>query len=163
MIKKYNRKDAISYALFWAKKRNAKYYNFDELGGDCTNFVSQCLFAGTKTMNYSKNGWFYISLDNRSASWTSADFLNKFLIRKEKTTGPIAEKTSLKNLEIGDIVQLRDSVGFYHSLIITEVKNNDGNPFNYKICAHTYDAYNRRLSTYNLNNANFLKILGFYD
>ena len=162
MIKKYNREEAVSYALFWANKRNPKYYNFDELGGDCTNFVSQCLFAGSHTMNFNKNGWFYISPEKRSASWTSAEFLNNFLTRKTKTAGPVATQTSLINLDVGDIVQLKDKA-FYHSLIVTKIEKHDGNPFNYKVCAHSFDAYNRRLSTYNLQGADFLKILGFYN
>lgn len=41
----YDRFSAISYAKRWALARNPKYYNFDSIGGDCTSFVSQCLFA----------------------------------------------------------------------------------------------------------------------
>ena len=41
-------------------KRNPEYYNYDDvIGGDCTNFVSQCLFYGSKVMNYNQNGWYY--------------------------------------------------------------------------------------------------------
>ena len=46
--KKYDKISAITYAKKWAMARNPKYYNFDNLGGDCTSFVSQCLFAGSK-------------------------------------------------------------------------------------------------------------------
>ncbi|MBQ3571404.1 MAG: amidase domain-containing protein, partial [Clostridia bacterium] len=42
----YNRQNAVEYAKKWALKRNPKYYNFDNIGGDCTSFASQCLFAG---------------------------------------------------------------------------------------------------------------------
>ncbi len=44
-IKEYNRENAVEYAKIWAYKRNPKYYNFDPVGGDCTSFVSQCLYA----------------------------------------------------------------------------------------------------------------------
>jgi len=33
----YNRVKAVEYAHKWAFGRNPKYFNFDKLGGDCTN------------------------------------------------------------------------------------------------------------------------------
>lgn len=50
--KEYNREKALEYAKKWAYKRNPKYYNFDLVGGDCTSFASQCIFAGSNIMNY---------------------------------------------------------------------------------------------------------------
>ncbi len=47
----YNRQAAVEYAEKWAFKRNPAYLNFDSLGGDCTNYASQCIFAGAKVMN----------------------------------------------------------------------------------------------------------------
>ena len=58
-MEKYNREQAIDYAKKWAYKRNPRYYNYDPLGGDCTNFISQCVYAGSKVMNYNKvYGWY---------------------------------------------------------------------------------------------------------
>ena len=34
---KYNRQKTIEYANKWAFSRNPKYYNFDNIGGDCTS------------------------------------------------------------------------------------------------------------------------------
>lgn len=57
---KYYRQKAIQYAEKWAFSRNPKYHNFDAVGGDCTNFISQCLYEGCKVMNYTKDvGWYY--------------------------------------------------------------------------------------------------------
>ena len=47
----YDRRRAVEYALRWALSRNPEYYDFEDIGGDCTNFVSQCLFAGCGVMN----------------------------------------------------------------------------------------------------------------
>lgn len=76
----YNRSLAIAYAKKWALSRNPIYYNFDAVGGDCTSFISQCLFAGSKKMNYSrKNGWYYNSGYDKSPSWSGVEFLHRFL------------------------------------------------------------------------------------
>ncbi len=53
--KQYERQKAIEYAKQWAFLRNPKYYNFDSVGGDCTSFISQCIYAGSNTMNFTKN------------------------------------------------------------------------------------------------------------
>ena len=72
----YNRADAVNYAAEWAFRRNPKYYDFSGIGGDCTSFVSQCIYAGAKVMNFTTNtGWYYISSDNRTPSWTGVSFL----------------------------------------------------------------------------------------
>ena len=39
----YDRNKAIRYAKKWAYSRNKKYLDFENIGGDCTNFVSQCI------------------------------------------------------------------------------------------------------------------------
>ena len=75
----YNRQNAYEYSKEWAYKRNPKYYNFDSVGGDCTSFISQCIYAGSKVMNYSKqNGWYYINGNNKSPSWSGVEFLYNF-------------------------------------------------------------------------------------
>ena len=48
----YNRAAAVAYAEKWAFSRNPEYYDFHGIGGDCTNFVSQCIYAGCGVMNY---------------------------------------------------------------------------------------------------------------
>ena len=42
----YNAQKAYNYAKRWALDRNPNYYDYSEEGGDCANFVSQCLIAG---------------------------------------------------------------------------------------------------------------------
>lgn len=46
----YNRQKVYDYAKKWSYDRNPKYYNYDSIGGDCTNFGSQCMFAGCNQM-----------------------------------------------------------------------------------------------------------------
>ena len=69
--KEYNRTAVVEYARRWAFSRNPKYYNFDNVGGDCTSFASQCIYAGSEKMNYTKNiGWYYSNGNNKSPSWS---------------------------------------------------------------------------------------------
>ena len=42
----YNPTAAVNYARTWAYSRNPKYFDYSNMGGDCANFVSQCLIAG---------------------------------------------------------------------------------------------------------------------
>src|SRR5690554_1165922 len=100
----YNRQAALQYAKKWAYSRNPKYYDFSNLGGDCTNFISQCVFAGINVMNFTPvTGWYYISPSNRAASWTAAEYFFKFIINN-KGVGPQAVQTSQDHLIEGDII-----------------------------------------------------------
>ncbi len=160
---KYERNKTVEYAVKWAKGRNPNYYDFENLGGDCTNFASQSLYAGCGVMNFSYPlGWFYSSAFNRSPSWTAVEYLQNFLLRKEISIGPVGKIDALSNLELGDLVQIKTHGVYTHTLVITKIENGGVEPFNYLVCAHTYDALNRRLSTYNLKDAKFIKIIGCY-
>lgn len=56
----YQRVAAVAYARKWALGRNPVYYDFQNIGGDCTNFASQCIFAGAQVMNWTPVfGWYY--------------------------------------------------------------------------------------------------------
>ena len=48
----YDRAKAVAYAERWALSRNPRYYDFEDIGGDCTNFASQCIYAGAGVMNW---------------------------------------------------------------------------------------------------------------
>ena len=162
-VKEYNRNKAIEYAEKWAYKRNLKYYNFDSVGGDCTSFISQCIYAGCNTMNYKKHiGWYYNSSTDRTASWSGVEFLYNFLTQN-KGIGPRAIKGKINDLEIGDIIQLKFSQDrFSHSLIIVDKRGN--NLEDIYIATHTEDAYHRKISTYSFEDIRFLHIteIGIY-
>ncbi|WP_275890910.1 amidase domain-containing protein [Romboutsia hominis] len=46
MLKEYDREKAVAYARKWALDHNPTYANYELYGGDCTNYISQCLRAG---------------------------------------------------------------------------------------------------------------------
>ena len=102
----YDRNSVVSYARKWALNRNPSYYNFDKLGGDCTNFASQCIYAGARIMNYTPiMGWYYRSSYDRSPSWSGVGYLYNFLVNN-KSVGPYAHIVSPSEVSPGDIVQL---------------------------------------------------------
>ncbi|HEY8443760.1 MAG TPA: amidase domain-containing protein [Clostridia bacterium] len=151
----YDREAALEYARLWAFSRNPKFYDFSNLGGDCTNFISQCVFAGIGAMNYTPvTGWYYISASNRTASWTSAEFFYKFIVNNNGV-GPQAVETDINNILRGDIIQLsfRNNV-FSHSLFVVSVFPE------ITIATHTLDAFDRPLRTYVYDKIRFLHITG---
>ena len=45
-VSAYDREKVYKYAEKYWKNYNKNYYNYNPMGGDCANFVSQCLIAG---------------------------------------------------------------------------------------------------------------------
>ena len=152
----YNREAAVAYAKKWAFGANPAYYNFSMIGGDCTNFASQCIYAGSEVMNFTPTfGWYYRSLNDRSPSWTGVEYLYNFLVNNQGV-GPFAKEVPLSEIEVGDVVQLGTATGdFYHSPVVVGVRN--GQVF---VAAHTLDAYNRPLASYNYQRIRGIHILG---
>lgn len=151
----YNRARAAEYAKKWALARNPRYMNFDGMGGDCTNFASQCIYAGSGIMNFQKDvGWYYNSPEDRAAAWSGAQYLNNFLMRN-KGVGPVAEKADISSLQIGDLIQLNNGQSFYHSLFIAGFR--DGEPL---VCTHTADSYMRPFGTFYYYSAEGVHITG---
>ena len=151
----YNREAAVFYAKKWAFGRNPAYYDFEELGGDCTNFASQCIYSGSGIMNYTPVfGWFYRSSYDRTASWTGVEYLYNFLISNE-SVGPFGREVGLSDVLPGDIVQLGDESGrFYHSPVIVSLFPT------ILVAAHSDDALNRPLFSYEYYYLRFIHIDG---
>lgn len=151
----YNREFAVNYARRWALERNHAYYDFENIGGDCTNFASQCIYAGARVMNFTPvMGWYYRSLSDRTASWSGVEHLCEFLVNNQ-SVGPRARIVSKNDVKPGDIVQLGTfDAHFYHSLVITSIVPT------ILVATHTFDALNIPLSSYNYEVIRFLHIVG---
>jgi len=157
----YNRRKAVAYANRWAYERNPAYYDFSAIGGDCTNFVSQCLYAGSGVMNYTPEvGWYYISVNDRSPSWTGVQYLYEFLVNNS-VRGPFAAEAGLSEVMPGDIIQLSDGERFYHSLFVVN-RGQMPTESNVFVNAHTLNAANRPLSSYSFESYRVLHVLGVY-
>jgi hypothetical protein len=131
-VNNYNNDKAVKYALTYALAPNPEYRYLkgrDDGGGDCTNFISQCLKAGGAPFAYDSSPWWYNIRtinpqdDRWSMSWTVAHSLYWTLKRrgKSKLRGLSAnEVQEIDLLELGDLIQYEDKNGLiYHSAIVT--------------------------------------------
>ena len=134
---------AVRYAEIWAFGRNPTYADFDGMGGDCTNFISQCIHAAGAPMNLTRDvGWYYRSLNDRAAAWTGVAFFYRFIVGN-RGVGPFGQEIGIGETQVGDVIQLGDETGFYHSLLVTDLI--DGQPY---VSAHTSDVFDRPLYSY---------------
>lgn len=160
----YDRERAVEFARKWALSRNPLFTDFTGQGGNCTNFVSQCVYAGCGVMNYTPTyGWYYISPSDRAPAWTGVNEFFNFMTgipefaQANGGTGPYGRQiTSRREADIGDVIQLANTEGrFYHTLIISGFERGD-----VLVCAHSDDALDRRLSTYNYASLRVIHIEG---
>lgn len=162
--KAYDRARAVEYARRWALSRNPLFYDFTGGGGNCTNFVSQCLLAGGLVMDPTEIfGWYYVSIDDRAPSWTGVEEFYEYLcglgdfLPKSERQGPFGSAVMREFVEIGDVVQLANRQGrFYHSLLVSGFSENG----DILVAAQSNDALDRPLSSYNYAAARFLHIDG---
>ena len=104
-------------------------------------------------MNYTPDvGWYYISLNDRAAAWTSVEYFARFMLGN-RGAGPFGRLIDRSELEVGDVIQLGNSNGFYHSLIAVAKSGRE-----ISVAAHTRDVYGARLSDYSFTYIRCLRI-----
>ena len=164
ITKPYNRERAVEYALRWALDRNPLFIDFTGIGGNCTNFVSQCVLAGSCTMNYTPDfGWYYISPEDRAPAWSSVDYFFDFITQsplfaaQNGGVGPFATVVGRADVRPGDVIQYANAAGdWYHTVLVTAL---DGEEI--LVSAQSNDAKNRPLSSYtNAVQYRFLRVEG---
>ncbi|MDR1570015.1 MAG: amidase domain-containing protein [Oscillospiraceae bacterium] len=156
----YNRNDAVKYAHKWALSRNPRYATFDKLGGDSTNFASQCLYAGSDIMNFTPDlGWFYLSFTQRSAPWSGAAYLYQFLLQNHGP-GPYGENLPLFQAAPGDIIQLSFDGEKYTQTLVVVKAGDKPSPDNVRVATHNEDADDKLLSDYKYISFRLVHIMG---
>ena len=158
----YNRIAAVLYAHRWAYGRNPQFYDYESIGGDCTNFASQCLYAGGSIMNFTPDlGWYYISANNKAPAWTGVQYLYNFLTRQEHSVGPVAVDAPIWEIRPGDLIQLSfDGKRFAHTPVVVAAAPHPRSPADILVAAHSYDSDNRPLDTYEFTAIRYLHIAG---
>ena len=157
---KYDREAAVAYAREWALLRNPNYYDFEEIGGDCTNFASQVLYAGSGVMNFTPHyGWYYRTLNDRAPAWTGVEYFARFLTTNEGA-GPYGSFQPLYKALPGDFIQISfDGIGWQHNVVVLETGELP-TPDNILTASHTYDSINRAVDTYLFQELRLIHIEG---
>lgn len=162
--KPYNRERAVAYAKRWALDRNPLFIDFTGRGGNCTNFVSQAVLAGSCTMNYTPDfGWYYVSAEDRAPAWSGVEYFYDFMVgtpafaERNGGVGPYAMEVTREAAEVGDVIQYANASGdWYHTVMITGF---DGEEI--FVSAQSDNALDRPLSSYrNAVTKRFLHIEG---
>lgn len=161
-----DQKKIVDYAHRYAKNYNTDY-RVPESGSDCTNFVSQALYAGGLDMRpASSKGldagirmtteeWYYYNLVDPTAklaygkavavssSWIRVEDLYVYLAPHYPVVVTTDEEEVRENLKAGYVIQGGPLIGRYeHSSIVTE-KNGK-----YCYTAHTNDRKDRDMKHY---------------
>ena len=157
----YDRRAAVAYARKWAYGRNPAFYDYENIGGDCTNFASQCVLAGGGVMNFQPVfGWYYIDANQKSPSWTGVEYFYNFLTRPQSSVGPVGQEVSLEDIRPGDVIQLSfKGQSYQHSPVVVAAWP-PYRPADILVAAHSYDALDRPLSTYEYRQLRPIHILG---
>ncbi len=159
-INKYDRIIATNYALKYAKEKNPSFFDYTLQGGNCTNYISQCVYAGAPQMNVSPNGWYYFSPSNTSISWANVEPFYNF-ITNNSDIGVFGKESPLEMCEIGDVIQLKFETKnvFSHALFITKIVNKT--PGGIFVCANTRDVKDVPLNFYRYEKLRLIHILGY--
>ncbi len=146
--KAYNRSEVKRYIKRWTKGHNSSYPNLDGKGGDCTNFVSQCMRAGGFPMN---NDWYCgkrsgINVFYFTKPWAQALSLysyvcesisryTRYTIKSDKDV-----KKFYNKLGVGDLLFFNTDKGeknISHAAIIYEISNTKKKGIEVKYGQHT--------------------------
>ncbi|ALS30044.1 putative amidase domain-containing protein [Paenibacillus sp. 32O-W] len=122
---KYRRDLAAAYADRWWNEPNPA---FEAFAVNCTNYVSQCIFAGNAPMNYTgrrESGWWYKGRvggrENWSFSWAVSHALHDYLSRPGTNGMRAVPLASAAELKLGDVI-IYDWNGdgrYQHTTIVT--------------------------------------------
>jgi hypothetical protein len=163
----YNYSSAVSYANEWVFHssvpnqlyedyyNNECYINYNSYGGDCANYVSQCLLAGgiEYDPNYSSNTWWYnhngtyntTSDDEASLCWINANYNFDYMSANE---GTATDDPTENDISIGNPVYYDwDGSGDFHAdhvTICTGYAYDQNNNIYHFVNSHNYDYYHIR-------------------
>ena len=135
----YDRVQALQYAALWWSSFNPLFRAFQD---DCTNFISQCLWAGGMPMEVTDRrdkGWWYLGPNEQwSYSWAVAHSLRWYL----DTSGRGQKLETATQLELGDVISYDwngDDTWNHNTMVVGY--DPDGEPL---VAAHTVPSWGRQ-------------------
>jgi hypothetical protein len=162
----YNRASAKLYSKTYRSYalKNPTYksmYSTDGYGGDCTNFVSQILYAGAPKMStnwkYNKKGTTSTSDDTWTNSWSVAGNLGDFLT-SNTGLGPYGSVVTITSISSGDVILLSDDGGsfYFHAVAAYQYVNGS-----LTIVGHDIDRFNYPITNYFVYTLKLIHIKGW--
>lgn len=145
----YNYHAMANYAILYWDNYNPNYRTFNDVGGDCTNFISQAMYAGGWVQTnqpicwyQDDNCWWYTSAA-QTWSWTSVSHWYTFAVVKRQRTYILSSPWSMW---LADVLQVdfTNNGSKDHTMIVTYVATSTWTPY---LTYHTYDTLNRSLSS----------------
>ena len=135
----YERQKAVAYANRWWNDYHPAFPRFTV---DCTNYVSQCLFAGgIKMAGYPdrQKGW-WCTFNKWSLSW-SVSHSFYWHVKETQHSMPVTEVATAEELYVGDVIcyDFQGDSRWDHTTIVVG-KDSEGFPL---VNAHTDNSYHR--------------------
>jgi len=160
----YNRTAAVNYANTWKNGVNPSFWQESQ---DCTNFVSQAVYAGTNqvmsTPNDYYNKWYFDSYTKSgSFPWINVGGFYSFLT-SNTGRGPIGYSSGsyLCYLSGGDVVVMQyTSGGWRHAVLVTALTGSCHDYTKIQVASHSpFGSYN--LAYFSPSNFFALNITGY--
>ena len=166
----YNRTAAIEYANKYYHTRNSsEWYNFTDVGGNCQNYASQCMYAGGIPMDFlGEDQWkcyvqdpeyepyldYSESQSGRTASWVHVPSFYEYA-KYNDGFGLVADvDANLYHGEPGDIIIVGNNA-MAHTVIISKVV--DGHIL---VNSNSIDMKDFPIEAYTYTYVKLIKILG---
>lgn len=128
----YSPDGAAAYADTYWSNYNPAYSDYNSIGGDCANFVSQAIHAGGMPMD---EDWFWRSYGDRSSSWAYVPAQRSYFAAKGKL---IDNPSAGQILKGNPIWYYNSSSGRYSHAAVCVGTNSAGTPI---VDAHNNDRY----------------------
>lgn len=174
----YDAEAALKYAMSWVDpvevlRNDNEFGVYDSYGGNCNNYISQCLNAGGIPMDYSGDintqwKWFGEEVDldesesGRSPAWAGVEEFYTYASENDGYGLAATVDDNVYSGTVGDILQYGQEDEWLHSVIITDViTDSDGNMVDYLINSNTTDRINYPASAYGYSELRLIKILGW--
>lgn len=169
----YDRSAALAYSYAWVQTRNPDWPVYDNLGGNCNNYASQCLLAGGIPMDTTNPGiWKWYGTINsestwaygRSKSWSAVEPFYDYVTTNSGYGLVSAPDAPYYSGEPGDLIQMGRLGEYRHIVIITEVIEDEGGQVvDYLINSNTANFIDYPASAYTYATQRLIKIYGYND
>ncbi len=170
-LHEYDREAAVAYARAHVDERSGEWHDYSGEGGNCQNFVSQCLLAGGIPMDTDgpeRWKWYGEALSDTSEeagctlSWINVDYFYAYA-RDNRGSGLAAQTdAAFDSGQPGDLIMMGTPEDWNHMVIISEVvKDENGRTIDYMICSNTTDVQDFPASAYPSPCRSLIRILGW--